>query len=126
MNDLQPGRIPHVESMQHLGEIIDVPDLQSEPEARNLNEQQLPRTLIGHDVVMAMMMPDREGLLPRRHIVVLRARNKLPQYQFSTHYVAWQPGWNGPDGSWVLAYGHYDMIRTRAIRDMIKREHFER
>jgi hypothetical protein len=68
----------------------------------------------------------RESLLPRRHIVVLLARNKLPQYQFSTHYVAWQPGWKGPDGSWVLCHGHYDKTRLQAIRDMIEREHYER
>jgi hypothetical protein len=93
---------------------------------QDLNRQQLPRTLIGCDVVMAMMMPDQEGLLPRRHIVTLRARNKMPQYQFSTHYVAYQPGWNGQDGPWVLHFGHYDKSRRAAILDMIAREKVER
>jgi hypothetical protein len=92
----------------------------------NLNDQQLPNRLIGFDVVMAMMMPDRESLLPRRHVVVLHDTRKPEKWAYSTHYVAYQPGWNGSDGPWVLCYGHYDKNRLDAIQDMIKREAYER
>lgn len=93
--------------------------------AQDLNGQQLPRTLIGKEVVMAMMMPDQDGLMPRRHIVTLREPGK-DQYAYSTHYVAYQPGWNGQDGPWVCHWGHYDKGRLAAIRDMIARERVER
>jgi hypothetical protein len=93
---------------------------------RHLNSQQLPPTLIGKTVIMAMMMPDQDGLLPRRHIVTLFELGKPEHCAYSTHYVAYQLGWNGQDGPWVLHFGHYDMHRTRAIRDMIAREKAER
>lgn len=94
-------------------------------ERQDLNQQQLPSTLIGHEVVMAMMMPDQDGLLPRRHIVVLKNPSKV-RGMYSTHYVAYQPGWNGQDGPWVCHWGHYDKGRKAAIRDMIARERYER
>jgi hypothetical protein len=95
-------------------------------EAQNIQTKQLPPTLLHCKVVMAMMMPDAPGLLPRRHIVTLRNPDKPEQRAYSTHYVAYQPGWKGQDGPWVLAYGHYDKTRESAIRDMIIREADER
>ena len=89
-------------------------------EAQNIQNKQLPRTLIGHEVVMAMMMPDSEMLMKRRHIIVLRNTSKPDHIAYSTHYVAYE------DGKWRLAYGHYDKTRDDAIRDMIKREAYER
>jgi hypothetical protein len=101
-------------------------DIDFDDVRRQLNSQQLPRTLLGFDVIMAMMMPDQDGLLPRRHIVTLRNHDKIEECQYSTHYVAYQLGWNGQDGPWVLCFGHYDMDHDRAIRDMIARERVER
>jgi hypothetical protein len=93
---------------------------------QDLNQEQLPRTLLGCNVVMAIMMPDVGGLLPRRHVVTLEDEDKDWSRAFSTHYVAYQPDWNGRDGRWVLHFGHYDMQREKAIKDMITRERYER
>jgi hypothetical protein len=80
----------------------------------------VPPFLLGYAVIAAVTMDDREGLLPRRHIVVLHDARK-GEMGYSTHYVAFQLGYG-----WVLHYGHYDLSRDRALQDMGEREARER
>lgn len=77
----------------------------------------LPFGLLGCMLVAAVMLDDQPGLLPRRHIVVLRRADQPESRAYSTHYMAWQEG-----HGWVAMYGHYDMSRDRAMTDLIKRE----
>lgn len=81
----------------------------------------LPSTLIGHTVIAAVTMENRESLLPRRHIVVLHNSSRPENRAYSTHYVAYQLG-----TGWVLNYGHYDLDRNDALQDLIDRERLER
>ena len=80
-----------------------------------------PAKLIHYDVMEAIRIPDKPGLLPRVHMVILRNASKPEERAYSTHYVAYQEGWKGPDGPWVLNEGNYDQPHMKAIRDLLKR-----
>jgi hypothetical protein len=84
-------------------------------------DEDLPRKLLHYDVIEAVRIPDKPGLLPRVHIVILRNDAKPEDRAYSTHDVAWQEGWNGTDGPWVLNAGNYDQPHMKAIRDLLKR-----
>jgi hypothetical protein len=80
-----------------------------------------PARLIGHDVVASVAMPDHDGLLPQRHIVVLHHTGEPESRAYSTHYVAWQDGYG-----WAATTGHYGMSRDIALTNMMGRERNER
>jgi hypothetical protein len=84
-------------------------------------DSNFPVKLLHYDVIEAIRIPDKPGLLPRVHMVILRNPDKPEERAYSTHDVAYQEGWRGQDGPWVLNAGHYDQSHLNAIRDLLKR-----
>jgi hypothetical protein len=82
---------------------------------------QLPQRLLHCNVYASVIALHRPGYLPHEHIVVLHNPDKPEDRAYSTHPVMWQEGWRGPDGSWVMGQGHYDLDRATAIADMAER-----
>jgi hypothetical protein len=81
----------------------------------------LPRTLLHYDVIEAIRIPDKPGLLPKVHIIILHNTDKPEERAYSTHHVAYQEGWQGQDGPWVLNAGNYDQPHMKAVKDLLRR-----
>jgi len=103
-----------------------IDDIAAEQNKHVVNLIPLPRWLLHKRVVMAIRLPDEDMLLPGLHIVTLYDSVKPDKFAYSTHHVAYQPGWKGQDGPWVLAWGHYDKTHDDAIHDMCVRARYTR
>lgn len=84
-------------------------------------DDDFPTELLHYDVCEAIRIPDGDYQLPRWHIVILRNPGKSEAHAYSTHDVAYQKGWNGQDGPWVLNDGRYDMSYMRAVHSLLER-----
>ena len=81
----------------------------------------LPKKLLNYDVIEAIRLPDGFAQLPHWHVVILHNTDKPEDRAYSTHDVAYQKGWNGQDGPWVLNDGRYDMPHGKAIHILLER-----
>jgi hypothetical protein len=81
-----------------------------------------PATVCGLPVVALVKLPEVDGYLPHRHVVVCRVSPE--DHGEPGPYVLWMAAWDASyqGGQWVVTgSGRYDLAWSRALDLMIER-----